>query len=117
MKFACLLGSVRFDSQKRFIHGISERAREHGDDIYFFFGDAERYSDRTQYEIGEFAIYSLPELSMFDAIMYYPDTIHDEQTVSRIYRAIEASGKPCVTVGVKESDGPGIYLENRTGMQ
>lgn len=74
MKIAVIMGGIRFDSQKRILNGIIEKAKEDQADIYVFSCDVWSYST-TQFITGEMEIYKLPILrtmmvSLFMVIRY-----------------------------------------------
>ena len=116
-RIAVLLSGLSYDSQRRFVGGMLEAAKADGTDLFFFVCDAEDYQARTVYETGEFNIYSLPDFSLFDAIIGYFDTIHDVDVVSEIIDRIRRSGKPCVSVNTYVEDFICLKLDNQTGLR
>lgn len=94
-----------------------ESAMPDGADLFFFVCDAEDYQSRTVYETGEFNIYSLPDFSLFDAVIGYFDTIHDVDAVAGIIDRIRRSGKPCVSVNTYVEDFICLKLDNQTGLR
>ncbi len=98
MRIAVLIGEMGFDSQRRIMTGILDRARVHKDQIYLFAGDAEDYVTHYKYESGEFNIYNLPDFSCFDGVIFAPDTIHNYDTVDAVTARIRDAGVPCVSL-------------------
>lgn len=116
-KIAVIVSGLSYDSQRRFVEGVLEGAKPDGTDLFFLVCDAEDYQSRTVYETGEFNIYSLPDFSLFDAIIGYFDTIHDVDVVSDIIDRIRRSGKPCVSINTYVEDFICLKLDNQTGLR
>lgn len=116
-KIAVIVSGLSYDSQRRFVEGLLESARPDGADLFFFVCDAEDYKARTAYETGEFIVYSLPDFSLFDAVIGYFDTIHDVDVVSEIIERIRRSGKPCVSVNTYIEDFICLKLDNQAGLR
>lgn len=108
---------MSYDSQRRFVEGLLESARPDGADLFFFVCDVEDYKSHSIYETGEFNIYSLPDFSLFDAVIGYFDTIHDVDVVSEIIDRIRRSGKPCVSVNTYVEDFICLKLDNQSGLR
>ena len=68
MKIAVIMGGIRFDSQKRILNGIIEKAKEDQADIYVFSCDVWSYST-TQFITGEMEIYKLPDFTNYDGVI------------------------------------------------
>ena len=97
-RVAALFGGIDYDSQKRLVSGVLKRAMNDEPDAFIFACDAWDYDTRYQYEMGEFAIYTLPDFSQYDAIIANFDTIHNLETVKKVIGKIEEAGKPCVSI-------------------
>lgn len=72
MKIAVIMGGIRFDSQKRILNGIIEKAKEDQADIYVFSCDVWSYST-TQFITGEMEIYKLPDFTNRYGDISYPE--------------------------------------------
>lgn len=116
-KIAVIVSGLSYDSQRRFVEGLLESAEPDGTDLFFLVCDVEDYQSRTVYETGAFNIYSLPDFSLFDAIIGYFDTIHDVDVVSDIIDRIRRSGKPCVSINTYVEDFICLKLDNQTGLR
>lgn len=115
MKIAVLLGGLRFDSQRRIVNGILEKAVEDDANVFVFTCDAWTYSS-SHYNQGETAIWSLPDFSSYDGIILHGDTIYDSSVMEAAVDKIKASNVPCVSLSVKY---PGILymgMENEHGI-
>lgn len=116
MRIAVLLGELGFESQRRIISGILERAGTDKGQIYLFTGDAEDYETRFKYEMGEFNIYNLPDFSTFDGAVVVLDTIHNPSAVSSIIARIRAAGIPCVSLNSYVEGFINIRMDSCSGM-
>lgn len=116
-KIAVLISGLSYDSQRRFVEGLLESALPDGAQLYFFVCDAEDYHSLSVYETGEYNIYSLPDFSLYDAIIGYFDTIHNVDVVNEIINRVRASGKPCVSVNTLIEDFICLKLENQSGLR
>ena len=115
MKIAVLLGGLRFDSQRRIVNGILEKAVEDDANIYVFTCDAWTFSS-SNYNQGETAIFSLPDFSMYDGVILHGDTVYDGGVIENVVEKIKVAGVPCVSLGIKY---PGILymgMENEHGV-
>lgn len=115
MKIAVLVAGIRFDSQRRIISGIVDKAAADGTDVYIFTCDSWSYS--ASYHIkGETAIFDLPNYSQYDGIILHGDTISDKEVVKRMLVSIRKSHVPCVSLSVKHRGMFYIGMENAHGI-
>ena len=91
MKIAVLVGGLRFDSQRRIMNGILEKAKEDGTNIYVFTCDSWTYST-TYYSQGETRIFSLPDFKDYDAVIFHGDTVYDKNVTNE-----ESTRVPIIT--------------------
>ena len=117
MRIAVLLGELGFDSQRRIVAGILERARASGGQVFLFAGDAEDYDTRYKYESGEFNIYNLPDFSTFDGVIVGLDTIHNQDTVDNIVGKIRHADIPCVSLNVYVDGFMYVKMDNGDGIR
>lgn len=115
MKIAVLVAGIRFDSQRRILTGIIERAAKDGANVYIFTCDSWTYST-TYHNKGETAIFNLPDYSDYDGIILHGDTISDEEAVQDMIKAIRKSKVPCVSLNVKHKGMFYIGMENANGI-
>ena len=83
MKIAVLVAGLRFDSQRRIVNGILEKAVEDGADTYIFSCDTWTYSSEY-YDQGETAIFDLPNFADYDGIVFHGDTIYSQNVIDSI---------------------------------
>lgn len=115
MKIAVLVAGIRFDSQRRILSGITERAAEDGSNVYIFTCDSWSYST-TYHNKGETAIFTLPDYGDYDGIILHGDTISDGEAVENMIRSIRKSGVPCVSLNVKHEGMFYLGMENANGI-
>ncbi len=95
MKIAVLICSLVFDSQKALMKGIERKVRDWNDvcSVFCCHMNVDNYEDFAK---GEYSIFTLPDLSGFDGIIYVRNTFSTEAIDKEITARIKASGKPCV---------------------
>lgn len=93
MKIAVLIGGLRFDSQRRIMNGILEKAVFDGTDVYIFTCDSWTYSS-PYYTKGETAIFSLPDLKDYDGVILHGDTVYDKSVISELVKRSGKQGFP-----------------------
>lgn len=115
MKIAVLVGGIRFDSQRRIVNGILEKAAQENVEVFVFTCDAWTYSS-TQYNIGEMNIFRLPDFSRFDGIILHGDTIYNQAVNQEIVEKIRALKVPCVSLSVHYDGMLYLGMENENGI-
>ena len=115
MKIAVLVAGIRFDSQRRIISGILEKAAVDGTDVYIFTCDSWTYSV-FYHNKGETAIFSLPDFCDFDGIILHGDTISDQEVVKSVLASIRKSHVPCVSLNIKHRGMLYVGMENAYGI-
>ena len=115
MKIAVLMGGLRFDSQRRIIDGLWERAREDGGSIYAFSCDVWTYST-AGYNEGQLSIFDLPDFSTFDGVVLHEDTFYAPDAIESIVKRIREAGVPCISLNNKYDDMYYIGIENFKGI-
>lgn len=115
MKIAVLVGGLRFDSQRRIMNGILEKAAEDDTNIYVFSCDAWTYST-SGYNQGETAILSLPDFADYDGVILHGDTIYDKDVINKAVRDIKQAKVPCISLNVKHRGMLYMGMENDSGI-
>ena len=77
------------------ILGINSFAREHSINVSYFaaFGGIIESSD---FDIGEYSIYELPDFSCFDGVLLLSNTFSDPAIRNAVIDKVKASGRPAV---------------------
>lgn len=115
MKIAVLIGGLRFDTQRRIVDGILNRASEDGTDVYVFTCDSWTYSS-FYYTKGETAIFSLPNLNDYDGIILHGDTVYDKRVIESLVKRIRKSKVPCISLNVRYADMLFAGMDNANGV-
>jgi len=115
MKIAVLMGGLRFDSQRRIIDGLWERAKEDGGSIYAFSCDVWTYST-AGYNEGQLSIFDLPDFSTFDGVVLHEDTFYAPDAIESIVKRIREAGVPCISLNNKYDGMYYIGIENFKGI-
>ncbi len=115
MKIAVIMGGIRFDSQKRILNGIIEKAKEDQTDIYVFSCDAWSYST-TQFITGEMEIYKLPDFKSYDGVIIHGDTLYNPETIANIVQNVNKAGVPCVNLTLEVEGMVNLGMENANGI-
>lgn len=115
MKIAVIMGGIRFDSQKRILNGIIEKAKEDQADIYVFSCDVWSYST-TQFITGEMEIYKLPDFTNYDGVIIHGDTLYNAETIANIVQNVHDAGVPCVNLTLEVEGMANLSMENDNGI-
>lgn len=116
MKIAVLLGGIGYDSQKRTVSGILDRAILDRTNIYIFTCDGWKYEVPAKYEKGEYNIYNLPDFTKYDGVILNTDTIHEPDIVQDIAGRISVAGIPCIDLNINTPWFAHVEMENRDGV-
>lgn len=116
MKIAVLIGNVGFDSQRRTINGILDKALLDRAIVYVFICDGGHYEYSSEYGDGEYNIYTLPDFTQYDGVILSSDTIHDPEIVEQIVRRIREAGVPCVDMSADHPEFMHVEMENTIGI-
>lgn len=117
MKIAVLLGGVSFDSQRRTIDGILDKALLDRANVYIFVCESWKHELPNQYEKGGNDIYGLPDFEQYDGVILNSDTIHEEAIVEQIENKIKEAGVLCVDLNVRGHQSMIVEMENRIGIK
>lgn len=116
MKIAVLIGNVGFDSQKRTINGILDKALLDRANIHIFMCEGGHYEYSSDYGDGEYNIYTLPDFTKYDGVILSSDTIHDPEMVEYVVRAIREADVPCVDLSASHPEFMRVEMENTLGI-
>lgn len=117
MIIAVLLGGVGYDSQRRTLSGILDRALLDGTSVCIFTCGGWKYELPSKYEEGEYSIYTLPDFTQYDGVILGSDTIHDTAVTEGIIRRIAEADIPCVELNALQSLFMQVEMENRAGIE
>ncbi|MGN1180367.1 MAG: diguanylate cyclase domain-containing protein [Suilimivivens sp.] len=115
MKIAVLVGGLRFDSQRRIMDGILERALEDDSNVYVFTCDSWTYST-VYYSQGETEVFSLPDFGSYDGVIFHGDTVYDKNVINKVVDKIKQADVPCISLNVKHPGMLYVGMENDSGV-
>lgn len=117
MKIAVLLGGIGYDSQKRTVSGILDRAILDRTNVYIFTCDGWKYGVPAKYEKGEYNIYNLPDFTQYDGVILNTDTIREPDIMQTIADRIGEAGIPCIDLNINTPWFMHVEMENRNGVE
>ncbi len=97
MKIAVLVGGIAYEVQRRFLEGIMDYAQDKEVGIFVFTCNGDLYK-QSDYGIGQFNIYHLPDLKSYDGIIYSKYTIQNEEMGAELTEIIKQSGIPAISM-------------------
>jgi diguanylate cyclase (GGDEF)-like protein len=115
MKIAVLIGGIAYEAQRRFLEGIMSYAKDKAIQIFVFTCNGDFYQN-SDYGVGEYNIFNLPELSSFDGIIYSKNTIQSEKMGAALTERIQKSGVNAISIEVKLPGMPRYYVDNQKAM-
>lgn len=111
------------DGWKRFFTfawpaGILQRIRETDEDVnLYIFNSAGDWSRDEEYNIGEYNIYRLPDLSDYDGIIVDLNNIRYPDVREHVVEEIKASGKPAISIANEIEDFYYAGINNYAAMR
>ncbi len=116
MKIAVLVGGIAYEMQKRLLRGIMKYADEQNISIYVFTCNGDIYR-QSEYGMGEYQIFNLPDLTQYDGIIFVRDTIQNEKVADEITEKIRAAKTPAISIDNTVSGMSVFYVDNREAMR
>lgn len=115
-EFALIVAGIDEEYQQGIIHGIIDYAKRHAVNISCFsaFGDI---ISGHNFNIGEYAIYSLINYEKFDGVIYMGNTIQSQRIKTQIQQDIEESGLPTITFDSPATPFFNINIDNSKPME
>jgi diguanylate cyclase (GGDEF)-like protein len=103
-RIAVMIGGLVIDSQRQILEGIYKAAEQDDIRVYTFSCHVLMYH-KDQVISGAHTIYSLPDLSFFDGLIFTPNSIWDKASLGVLLEHVARSGIPAVCA---HGDQPGI---------
>ncbi len=116
MKIAVLIGGIAYESQRRLLDGIAAYAEENGVSVFTFTCNGDMYM-QSEYGLGEFQIFSLPDFNGYDGCILVKDTIQNEKVLVEITKFIRMSGIPTVCIDSGIEGASHFFVDNREAMR
>lgn len=113
---AVLMTALDTDAQAKTLKGIEEYGKKNNCNIAAFswFTSA---LEREKHNLGEINIISLPDLSLFDGVILFANTLHLDDNRRRIEELIAPLSCPIVCVGEKIDGAYYVGTDNYTAMK
>lgn len=113
---AVLITALDSYAQAETLKGIEEYGKDHGYNIAVFLWFAGANENERQC-IGEMNIAYLPDLNLFDGVIFFANTLHAECNRQKVLELMESVTCPIVCVGCKVKDAISVYTDNYAAMR
>ncbi len=98
--------------------GILQRIKETGEDVnLYIFNSSGDWSMDSDYNIGEYNIYNLPDFKDFDGIILDINNIRYAEVGENVIKAVKESGKPAISIANIIDDFYYVGIDNYAAMQ
>lgn len=116
MKIVVLIGGIAYESQRRLLDGITAYAEKNEVSVFTFTCNGDMYM-QSEYGLGEFQIFNLPDFEHYDGCILVKDTIQNEKVLIEITDRIHASGIPTVCIDSRIEGASHFFVDNREAMK
>ncbi len=115
-RIAVMLAGMHTEYTCETLRGIRECASENNIDVYIFNANVE--TDETiKHTIGEYNIYSVANLELFDGIILFASLIQGRAVLNNLLNRVKKSGVPTVCVDYYDKDLYHVGIENYSVMK
>lgn len=115
-KLGVLIGSIMQNFSSRICKTISEKAEEYGYDAYYF-TTYNSHGDNLLYGEGEQQIYSLPDYSVFDAVILALDTLNVPDGGTALIERLKKLTCPVISIRVRVDGFYNILVDENVSME
>ncbi len=115
-KLCVLIGSVTQNFSSRICKTISIKAEEYGYDVYFF-TTYSSHGDNLLYGEGEQQIFSLPDYSVFDAVIVALDTLNVQEGGAALIERLKKLTCPVISIRVRVDGFYNIMVDENISME
>ncbi|MBQ9142854.1 MAG: GGDEF domain-containing protein [Lachnospiraceae bacterium] len=113
---AVLMTALDSDAQAQILKGIEEYAKGHGCNVAVFLWFTGAF-EKDKHNMGEISIIDLPDLSLFDGIILFSDTLHMANNRRKIEDMLESLPRPLVCISCNVKNSPRVRSESYTAMK
>lgn len=113
---AVLITALDTYAQAETLKGIEEYGKSHGYNIAVFLWFAGA-TERDRQSVGEMNIACLPDLNLFDGVIFFANALHVEVNRQKLLDLMEGVTCPIVGVGCKVKDCISVYTDNYVSMR
>lgn len=115
-KLGVIIGSITQNFSSRICRTISAKAEEYGYDVYFF-TTYSSHGDNLLYGEGEQQIFSLPDYSLFDAVIIALDTLNVQEGGAAIIDRLKKLTCPVISIRVRVDGFYNILVDENVSME
>lgn len=115
-RIAVILAGMHTEYTYETLRGVREGALKNNIDIYIFNANVDT-DETVKYTIGEYNIYSLANLELFDGIILFASLIQSRQVLGNLLERVKQSGVPAMCVDYYDKDLYSVGIENYTVMK
>lgn len=115
-KIGVVIGSVTHNFASRVCRTISIKAEEYGYDVYFF-TTFNSQGDNLLYGVGEQQIFSLPDYSQFDGIIFALDTLNISDRGEALVKKLKELSCPVVSLREPVEGFYNVRVDERVSME
>lgn len=115
-KLGVVIGSVTHNFASRVCRTISIKAEEYGYDVYFF-TTFNSQGDNLLYGVGEQQIFSLPDYSQFDGIIFALDTLNISDRGEALVKKLKELSCPVVSLREPVEGFYNVRVDERVSME
>ncbi len=115
-RIAVILAGMHTEYTFETLRGIREGALNNNIDIYIFNANVDT-DETVKHTIGEYNIYSVANLELFDGIILFASLIQSRQVLDNLLERIKQSGVPTMCVDYYDKDLYSIGIENYAVMK
>ena len=98
------------------LFSVAAYAEENGIDVFAFTCNGDMYK-QSEYGLGEFQIFSLPDFNSYDGCIIVKDTIQNEEVLITVTERIRASKIPVVCIDSRIEGTSHFFVDNREAMR
>lgn len=115
-RLGVIIGSITQNFSSRICRTISAKAEEYGYDVYFF-TTYSSHGDNLLYGEGEQQIFSLPDYSLFDAVIVALDTLNVQEGGAALIDRLKKLACPVISIRVRVDGFYNILVDENVSME
>jgi len=111
---AAFLGELQLDSQRKVLEGITDAAREDGNNVVVY---CLTLSADEKFNEGESAAMLHDDFSVYDGFIIYAESIYSEKIREVVIDKIKKQGKPCASIDCPIEGMINVSSDNESAMR
>lgn len=117
MNIAVIFGEVAYISRSGIMKGIVDAAKADGSNVVLFTCEGFLYHHLKDYSQGEYNVFSLPSLEMYDGVIVDIESILNEKVRQNLYDELLRSKVPCVVFDQVNGLDNAVIFDNDRGFR